>query len=564
MYAGRRPEGITGRRDPNPDSTKGEKEMKKVLMLISCVLALLMLLPLAAFANDTGEGLPFSDVKSGKWYYGNVKRVYETKLMNGVSSTEFDPNGTLTRGMCATILYRAANEPDVKAGSTFADVKAGKYYAEAVAWAQSKGIVNGRTANAFDPNGKITRAEFATMLYRYLDSAKLALPATREGAPADADSVAKFAAEAVDTMYRGEVVKGRENGEFDPDADITRAEASAMVTRFLDNATVETADEDTLTIGFFGDSETVDSGMIAQFEAIAEGKNVEIVQLSKTGCSPEQIYAEWTNLMEYEVNREIIANLDVIVIAAVKTNPKIGRSFENGGAYSTWIPDAGWENPTFDPGTPGDQILADILAHGHAGVYEPVLPKISALFGEDKEYFYFTWSDTDTYNMSKEAETISMMQEGFAAWGFTLVNTYGNVHRVVAGLPYDEDLGSTLNGYCSALYVFSAIFDEDLAGQNYGLLTDADIPGEDDAAYIAALQSAIQSVIDDPIGAIRTFQHNGSFAQWAIEVLNDQIDLNVLPGDTVEAKLEYLEALKGFVRDICERLGFDPNDFILG
>ena len=532
-------------------------------MLISVVLAMLMLLPLASFAAKDGGDLPFTDVKSGKWYYGNVKKVYETKLMNGVSSTEFDPNGTLTRGMCATILYRAANEPDVRAASTFADVKDGKYYAEAVAWAQKNSIVNGRTASEFDPNGKITRAEFATMLYRFEAAQELALPATREGAPADAASVAKFASKAVDTMYRSGVVNGRENGEFDPDASITRAEASAMVTRFLDAATVEETDEDTLTIGFFGASTTIDPGMIEQFGAIAADKNVKLVQLSKEGCTPEQILAEWTNLMTYESNQEKIASLDVIVIAAVKTNQRYGRSIASGGAYSTWIPDPGWENPTFDPGTPGDQILADILAHGHAGVYEPVLPKIRALFGEDKEYFYFTWSDTDTYNMSKEAETISMMQEGFAAWGFTLVNTYGNVHRVVAGLPYDEDLGSALNGYCSALYVFNAIYGEDIAGQNYGLLTDADIPGDDDAAYVAALQSAIQSVIDDPVGAIRTLQHNGSFAQWAIQILNDQVDVNDFPGDTLEAKLEYLEALKGLVRDLCEKLGFDPADFIL-
>ena len=182
-------------------------------------------------------------MKSGKWYYSDSQKVCDSCLMNGVSDTEFDPNGTLTRGMCATILYRAAEEPAVNGGSTFADVKEGKYYSGAVAWAENSGIVNGKTATAFDPNGNITRAEFATMLYRYLDAEDLALPATREGAPADADSVAKFAKEAVDTMYRGEVVNGRENGEFDPDDEITRAEAAAMITRLLDKVTVRWSED---------------------------------------------------------------------------------------------------------------------------------------------------------------------------------------------------------------------------------------------------------------------------------------------------------------------------------
>ncbi len=209
--------------------------MKKILTAIAVVLALLMALPLASYAAEKSE-LPFSDVKAGKWYYGDVKRVYESGLMAGVTDRSFDPNGALTRGMCATILYRAVGEPDVASRSLFADVKDGKYYSEAVAWAKENGVVNGKTATTFDPSGNITREEFATMLYRFLDAEDLALPITREGTLSDADSVSKFAAEAVDAMYRGEVVNGRENGEFDPDADITRAEAAAMIGRFFDNA----------------------------------------------------------------------------------------------------------------------------------------------------------------------------------------------------------------------------------------------------------------------------------------------------------------------------------------
>ncbi|MBR6915894.1 MAG: S-layer homology domain-containing protein [Clostridia bacterium] len=213
--------------------------MKKILIAISAALALVMLLPLASFAAKADADLPFSDVKTGKWYYENVKRIYDTKLMKGISETEFDPDGTLTRGMCATILYRVAGEPAVKEAAAFADVADGAYYADSVAWAKSEGVVNGKTATEFDPDGKITREEFAAMLYRFTDAADIELTETRGGEPADADKIDEYAADAVGTLYRSEVVNGKENGEFDPDSDITRAETSALLDRFLDVAHAE-------------------------------------------------------------------------------------------------------------------------------------------------------------------------------------------------------------------------------------------------------------------------------------------------------------------------------------
>ena len=60
--------------------------MKKTIIAISVVLALLMALPLATFAAKNG-GLQFSDVKSGKWYYSDIQKVCDAGLMNGVSTT---------------------------------------------------------------------------------------------------------------------------------------------------------------------------------------------------------------------------------------------------------------------------------------------------------------------------------------------------------------------------------------------------------------------------------------------------------------------------------------------
>lgn len=84
----------------------------------------------------------FDDVPSSGWKYDNVKYVYEQGVMNGISGTNsFNPDGKLTRAMFATVLYRMAGEPNVSFSNKFTDVVSGKYYSDAVIWAYQQGIV---------------------------------------------------------------------------------------------------------------------------------------------------------------------------------------------------------------------------------------------------------------------------------------------------------------------------------------------------------------------------------------------------------------------------------------
>ncbi len=265
--------------------------MKKILTLTAVALAAVMLFPLSAFAAKDGGALPFSDVKNGEWYYDGVKSVYESNLMRGTSADKFDPDGTLTRGMCAAILYRAAKEPAVKAAATFSDVDAAK----AVAWAQQNGVVKGKTTTEFDPDGEITRAEFSTMMYRYLDAEDLELPETRDGEPADAGDIPDYAAEAVDALYDAEVVNGRENGEFDPDADITRAEAASVLDRFFARVTVR------WTKFYRTYNETWDNYAWVTFDQSPDGgfyKDAQIADLT-VGYIPEGLVLRYAGEAEY-------------------------------------------------------------------------------------------------------------------------------------------------------------------------------------------------------------------------------------------------------------------------
>ena len=223
--------------------------MKPIIRCVSFALAFVLVVGsvvISVSGTETPENkLEFTDVKNQSWYYDSVRYVFENKIMQGVSNNLFSPNGKLTRAMAVTILFRLSGEPDVNNDNTFIDVEKGQWYSKPVSWAQSEGVANGRTLEKFDPDGEILRAEFATMLYRYLylSSSEMILPEVRDGEPVDIDSVPKYAKESVRKMYRSGIINGRENGEFDSSAKITRSETAAMVDRFLEKAKSITSDD---------------------------------------------------------------------------------------------------------------------------------------------------------------------------------------------------------------------------------------------------------------------------------------------------------------------------------
>lgn len=110
----------------------------------------------------------FSDLDVTQWYHEPVDYMLETGMMNGMSATTFEPNGTLTRAQLVTILYRHAGSPDVTGlPNPFADVAPQSWYAKAVIWAAANGVVKGTSAATFAPEDAITREQIAAILYRY-------------------------------------------------------------------------------------------------------------------------------------------------------------------------------------------------------------------------------------------------------------------------------------------------------------------------------------------------------------------------------------------------------------
>ena len=109
----------------------------------------------------------YTDVPAGAAYAEAVNYCKVNNLMTGTSATEFSPNGTLTRAMMVTVLHRLAGKPAASSTASFADVPAGKWYTDAISWANSKGIVLGYNATTFGVNDPVTHEQVALIFQRY-------------------------------------------------------------------------------------------------------------------------------------------------------------------------------------------------------------------------------------------------------------------------------------------------------------------------------------------------------------------------------------------------------------
>lgn len=176
--------------------------------------------------------LPFNDVSYGDWYYNAVQFVYSKGIMDGVDYYKFAPNGTITRGMILTMLWRMAGEPFEMPVTSFTDVEIGRYYTTAVAWACRNGIADGMGESTFGPNDAITREELVTLLYRYAQYFGHSCIGTSIEGFADAGSVSSYAYNAMCWAYKAGVVTGTTGSRLNPQGTASRAEAAQMIMSF--------------------------------------------------------------------------------------------------------------------------------------------------------------------------------------------------------------------------------------------------------------------------------------------------------------------------------------------
>lgn len=179
--------------------------------------------------------LPFTDVKSGNWFYDAVKYAYAQGLMTGTSATTFAPNGTMNRAMIVTVLYRLEKSPAVTGASKFTDVPAGQWYSDAVAWAATNKIVNGYDETTFGPMNAVTREQMAAILFRYEQYKGLENVTLEENLNRfpDQNKISAYAIPALQWAVGQKIINGNADGTLDPTGTATRAQVAQIFTNLL-------------------------------------------------------------------------------------------------------------------------------------------------------------------------------------------------------------------------------------------------------------------------------------------------------------------------------------------
>ena len=184
----------------------------------------------ATFMEDNSVLNFFYDVPNDAYYYEAIKWAAENGITGGVGNSIFAPNQPCTRAQIVTFLWRAAGSPVVNYAMNMTDVAEDAYYGEAVRWAASTGIVTGLTETTFGTNGVCTRAQAATMIYRYAQAQgkgftgawMFHLPFT---------DVPEWAYESVAWCYMNGVTTGVNETAFAPGNDCTRAQIVTFLWR---------------------------------------------------------------------------------------------------------------------------------------------------------------------------------------------------------------------------------------------------------------------------------------------------------------------------------------------
>ena len=174
----------------------------------------------------------FLDVDPDAWYKDAVQFAYDNGLMTGTSATEFAPDVTTTRAMIVSILARLEGVTAAD-DAGFTDVD-DEWFATAVNWAASVGVVNGFEDNTFRPNDAITREQLAAILCNYAAWKGEDVSARAElSRYSDVAAISSWATDVMRWAVAENLISGVTTDELQPQGAATRAQVAAILQRFL-------------------------------------------------------------------------------------------------------------------------------------------------------------------------------------------------------------------------------------------------------------------------------------------------------------------------------------------
>lgn len=136
----------------------------------------------------------FKDIQSaeGDPNHSGIEFCLDNGIMNGTGDTTFSPDDSMTRAQFATMFYRFAGSPETSGNAAFTDLTE-DWYKTPVAWAAANGILNGTGNNAFSPDAVITREQIAAIFYRYAKAKGIDVSLDGSGTPEALESYNDYA-----------------------------------------------------------------------------------------------------------------------------------------------------------------------------------------------------------------------------------------------------------------------------------------------------------------------------------------------------------------------------------
>lgn len=175
---------------------------------------------------------PFRDVAGDHWAKDYIQALYEKGAVNGVSKDTFNASGNIYRQDFVKILVGALEMIVTDSQSVFSDVPEDAYYTKFVMTAYENGLIQG-VGDGFGVSTNITRQDAAVILSRVLEKNGVA-PGGEAVSFADGAQVAAYAQAAVAKVSAAGIFGGDEQGNFNPAAHLSRAEACAILCRLAE------------------------------------------------------------------------------------------------------------------------------------------------------------------------------------------------------------------------------------------------------------------------------------------------------------------------------------------
>ncbi len=185
---------------------------------------------------DVAEAPAFADVPFSAWYSPAIEFLAKKKVLNGNGVGQFNPNNKMTRAEFVKMLVTAFEiNPSSTGAMTFSDMtNANAWHHSYVLAASRAKIINGFPDGTFKPNALLTRQEMMVLLHRAMKYKGFSLPS---GGPSlstykDADKVSKHATSIINELVKANIATGS-NGLLRTNVESTKAEGAAIIYRAL-------------------------------------------------------------------------------------------------------------------------------------------------------------------------------------------------------------------------------------------------------------------------------------------------------------------------------------------